>query len=86
MAGAKRRIVYSVEMDQGGGRWQAILHTDVFGHAQTIAEDARVDGAKVRVTEEAVPPRLQLIADRKCLACVDDAMLSPSLTRRKILS
>jgi hypothetical protein len=55
MVGAKRRIIYSVEMDQGGDRWQAILHTDVFGHAQVIAEDARAGGAKVRVTEEADP-------------------------------
>jgi uncharacterized membrane protein len=57
MAGAKQRIVYSVEMDQGGDRWQAILHTEVFGHAQAIAEDARVGGAKVRVTEETVRDR-----------------------------
>lgn len=51
MAGAKRRIVYSVEIDQGGGRSQAILYTDVFGHVQVIAEVTRVGGAKVRVTE-----------------------------------
>ncbi|RWP11815.1 hypothetical protein ACN2CC_18225 [Mesorhizobium muleiense] len=85
MAGAKQRIVYSVEMDQGGGRWQVILHTEVFGHAQAIAEDARVGGAKVRVTEEAAPAASAAYRRPQSPACVDDALLSPSLALRKIL-
>ena len=52
MAGVEKRTIYAVEVDQGGGRWQTILRTEDFEHAQAFAEDARAGGAKVRVTEE----------------------------------
>jgi hypothetical protein len=52
MAPTGKRIVYSVEIDQGGGRWLAILRTEDFNHAQAIADDAREGGAKVRVSKE----------------------------------
>ena len=60
MAPTTKRIVYAVEVDEGGDRWLPILKTESFEHAQAIAEDARAGGAKVRVTEETLrsgPPK-----------------------------
>ncbi|RWP64129.1 hypothetical protein [Mesorhizobium sp.] len=59
MADTGKRIIYAVEVDQGGGRWLSILRTEDFEHAQAIAEDARAGGAKVRVSEDQVRSALK---------------------------
>jgi hypothetical protein len=56
MPGTEKRIIHSVEIDQGGGRWLAILRSEDFEHTQAIAEDARAGGSKVRVVEERCDP------------------------------
>jgi hypothetical protein len=52
MAPTTKRIVYAVEVDQGGEHWLPILETESFEHAQAIAGVTRAGGARVRLTEE----------------------------------
>jgi hypothetical protein len=59
MAGTTKKIVYGVEVDQGGGRWLSILRSEDFEYAQAFAEDARAGGSKVRVSEDQGDPHLK---------------------------
>jgi hypothetical protein len=85
MANATKKIVCSVEVDQGGGRWLSILKTESFEHAQAFAEDARAGGSKVRINEETMrdrPKRPKKVRGREGAACVKIAS-KPALGGRQ---